>query len=782
MHQEHINLHKTEHELSKLCLGYLTLPHLDEAHLDADIKALALKGSYSFLNYAGMHWVDHLEEWVRRTDVADPSIVGLLRRFLQEYWPLSINKSTASSGRTSLGLFANFDIYASLTCAVRTWKEQCESYGTTVVSTEILKLVDRISRVRAIIENMLTEATGNDRLKQQLHTFYGTNLYKCSRLSCKFFEEGFPTAAQRDYHIGKHLKAFTCTHCSCLYAIIGFKTRRELERHASVEHRELDGVCRYPVMQDSKSINIKQAIRQGCDIEELEKWLEQFSSATAYTSQIQEAAICAIKHGNQPYVELLLNGRFLEPRNVSKLIIIALKAKQDDIASYIYGISAASLFIQYNKSAKNDMDVTPIFIAFDEERENFIKHIVLYPGVIADLISHSAEGFAILRYAIEKNRLTVIRLLLKFWPTELWRTKNESGEVPAHFAVNAGNTAVLRILLDSKECDINAQRPSGETPLHLAALKGNATFVRMLLSAGCVPDTSHEGSISDPAQSGCEEVVNILGTYWPTSHGKWLGVAQFYNASVEGNVEVVQRLLDQTHPRIPVDLPHPISGRTPLIAAIDRGHLSVVAQLVARQDVNINKAAVDDEWQPRCCTPLVVAVIKGYDLIVELLLTRLDIELHQTYLWDTGGVRSHLTAFDIAHTLNHAKISRLILDRLEAKRYEATPLAEIKLPVERIAISKNDGSNIYADIFPWTKDHPQNILTEKTAKQGYFDRFEVHQSEYKTARSVLWPKLKDGSAQQKLYSLFGEALELRKSKPQSSNHEQTTATSAEPPQ
>jgi ankyrin repeat protein len=782
--QKHISLLNVEHDLSKLCLGYLTFPHLDESQLDTEIKALALKGAYSFLDYAGIYWMCHLEEWARNTDIADPSIIDLLRRFLQEYWAVSMSKSTASSVRTTFALFAKLDIFVPLLSAVSTWKEQCDTYGTNVLSSDTLKLVDRISRVRAIIEKILIESAGNNGLEQTLYAFYGANLYKCSRLSCRFFEDGFPTAAQRDNHLKKHLRAFTCTQSSCPYAIVGFKTRKELERHASASHSEFNGVSTYPVTRDPKSINVKQAIRQGCDIEEVEKWLEQFPSSDGFSSQIQGAAICAIKNGNQSYVEVLLKGRFLNVANYLNLISIALKAKQDDIAIHIQGLSATSLCVRRTSGPNSD---TPIFIAFQEGRVSFIRHVVQIPNVITDLIRHTPEGFAIFQYAIEKNCLSVIRLLIKFWPTEFWLSKNQNGELPAHVAIKASNAATLRILLESNKCDINPPRDSGETSLHLAAIQGNAAFVQMLLSAGCVLENSQEETISDPARCGYEEVVNILGTYWPSSHEKWLGVAQLHNAAMEGDVEVVQRLLARTDVRIPVDLSHPISGKTPLIAAVDRGHTSVVAQLIARQDVNVNEKAFDEAWHPRLCTPLVVAVIKGYDWIVELLLTRSDIKLHIPYTWQAEGVNSNLNVLEIAHILENEKITKLLLERLEAdapeaEPDEAEPLAAANLSLEeRIEIPSNNGSNFNADIFPWTNDNPENILTETAIRQGYYDKMVLQKNETDTARLRLWPRLKDKSGQQELFGLFAAALEMRQRNSRAPSHDAAPSLSEESP-
>lgn len=66
-----------------------------------------------------------------------------------------------------------------------------------------------------------------------------------------------------------------------------------------------------------------------------------------------------------------------------------------------------------------------------------------------------------------------------------------------------------------------------------------------------------------------------------------------------------------------------------------------------------------------------------------------------------------------------------------------------------------------ADFAPWTGNHPEDVLNESTAKQGYYDRTQVSQNESNTARPALYTQLKHRTGLQMLSTVFAAALEKR---------------------
>ena len=66
-----------------------------------------------------------------------------------------------------------------------------------------------------------------------------------------------------------------------------------------------------------------------------------------------------------------------------------------------------------------------------------------------------------------------------------------------------------------------------------------------------------------------------------------------------------------------------------------------------------------------------------------------------------------------------------------------------------------------ADFFPWTGNHPEDVLTEQTTKNGFSEKTQVAQNETNTARPSIWSSLKHKSGLQILSSLFVSALDQR---------------------
>jgi hypothetical protein len=76
-----------------------------------------------------------------------------------------------------------------------------------------------------MIEDLATHPDAAIAMQQ----FYGQQLYKCPRIYCRSFHEGFVTAAQRDSHVERHDRSHLCSTAGCLYATLGFPKAGELD-------------------------------------------------------------------------------------------------------------------------------------------------------------------------------------------------------------------------------------------------------------------------------------------------------------------------------------------------------------------------------------------------------------------------------------------------------------------------------------------------------------------------------------------------------------------------
>jgi hypothetical protein len=68
---------------------------------------------------------------------------------------------------------------------------------------------------------------------------YGPQLYKCPRIYCMFFHEGFANLAQRNSHVERHDRSHLCKITGCLYATLGYPKADDLARHKKAAHPEI---------------------------------------------------------------------------------------------------------------------------------------------------------------------------------------------------------------------------------------------------------------------------------------------------------------------------------------------------------------------------------------------------------------------------------------------------------------------------------------------------------------------------------------------------------------
>lgn len=60
--------------------------------------------------------------------------------------------------------------------------------------------------------------------------FYGRNYFKCERLSCPYFHEGFENSKDRDKHTKRHERPFQCVIETCDQSTFGFASNKQLEK------------------------------------------------------------------------------------------------------------------------------------------------------------------------------------------------------------------------------------------------------------------------------------------------------------------------------------------------------------------------------------------------------------------------------------------------------------------------------------------------------------------------------------------------------------------------
>lgn len=76
------------------------------------------------------------------------------------------------------------------------------------------------------------------KVSPQLEVYYGRNHFKCPRLTCPYFYEGFEISKDRDKHLRRHNRPFQCVIDTCDQRTFGFVSNTQLEKHMRSYHPE----------------------------------------------------------------------------------------------------------------------------------------------------------------------------------------------------------------------------------------------------------------------------------------------------------------------------------------------------------------------------------------------------------------------------------------------------------------------------------------------------------------------------------------------------------------
>ncbi|KAH7308040.1 hypothetical protein B0I35DRAFT_483330 [Stachybotrys elegans] len=245
-----INVVALKCQLCIICLRYISLPCFSPAMDETDREQRCRDGYFVFQDYAVWKWMRHFEEFLQhcahilqdeqylaeftralevfmdryRTDLEDEPV---LRD--QEHGP-----HPDASGIDWEGLRA-FPFYNDLRTIWGHIMRHQGSSSQNLNKISLKSLGEAVEKNRKILEHLGPQAlaVGGDTIS----TYYGENLFKCSKLECVFFYEGFSKESERKHHENRHDRPFTCDITGCTQGV-GFSSNKDRERHLRQQHPE----------------------------------------------------------------------------------------------------------------------------------------------------------------------------------------------------------------------------------------------------------------------------------------------------------------------------------------------------------------------------------------------------------------------------------------------------------------------------------------------------------------------------------------------------------------
>ena len=264
-----------EGKLMALCLQYLTFDCFAPQINTRDLQSYAMQGYFAFQDYASAKWFHHLQAMVKlgskiKCDDALAEIERALEEFTTAYDEVISARAPVTEASTACEAFKDspfFEMILSLWSHVYMHEKKTDERN----NISIKPLQEALVRNRDLLEKMQTgvlkqscavkgpkegpyvsevelDESGNEivpeyyppHLMDQLEAYYGKNLFKCPKLTCFYYHEGFSESTSRKQHIARHERPCSCTVPDCLSAQTGFTTSKDLDKHMRDFHPDVE--------------------------------------------------------------------------------------------------------------------------------------------------------------------------------------------------------------------------------------------------------------------------------------------------------------------------------------------------------------------------------------------------------------------------------------------------------------------------------------------------------------------------------------------------------------
>ncbi len=476
---------------------------------EREVQEFFQKAYYSFEDYAIVHWIDHLASCTPETlsrDLKTHQDLGKqVETFLSKHG-LDLPTAFSTPDNEHLQILKHLDSSLRMDCIAQLAREKKSA-------ASCLDLEAQLHHRRAIYEKLVAKMDPDNDTSRLIVSFNGRNNFKCPRLFCDWFYNGFPDEGRRNEHLNKHDRPFRCTFEDCLYSKLGYGTEKDLKRHLRESH-PTDGNAHwtFPLPKRQKKLDIFSAVEAG-DLESVRRCVEDLGIDANYARRAREAY-----------------------RGETTLLCLATVHNQVEIVRYLLG-KGIDVNIRVERQEPGRL-CTALEIA-----------VTLRHTLIAELLlENGATGEAILSKAIKTGSLPMVQLLLN-------RGASQASELGSALdlatlmeqATKNGNTEILKVLL---ETDLGGIRITYESALMTAVSNGLKDAARLLLENGAsfssgktaASDALHS-VLSNYSEDVSKEMLDLFSKYGILNAKTESGATLLHWAGAEGDVALTRELL-----------------------------------------------------------------------------------------------------------------------------------------------------------------------------------------------------------------------------------------------
>ncbi|KAF7136711.1 hypothetical protein CNMCM5793_006029 [Aspergillus hiratsukae] len=231
--QKDINLAAAERDLTLRCLR--------------DLRRYALRGDFAFQDYAVASWFLHIRTLIEAKQAfLEGDVMSLegnpfaqvakvsqeLENFVLFYDQSFPQCSLSSQSRKDCEFFQTYPFYDNL---VRIWDHFCSAQRGDLQArndVSITMLKETLSRNRTLLENLSQDPSVD------FCSLYDEYPFRCPKVMCFYFQEGFKSGDVRDKHVNYHTLPYHCPVENCSRYVLGFPSNSALGSHMKRYHPE----------------------------------------------------------------------------------------------------------------------------------------------------------------------------------------------------------------------------------------------------------------------------------------------------------------------------------------------------------------------------------------------------------------------------------------------------------------------------------------------------------------------------------------------------------------